>query len=103
MQTFNLNKMQAYPYAERNKNVFFKRPEFKTRLIELHEGGSMPECVMESFVIFVVLEGEAVVSVNDSENRLGTGECLITEPAVISMKTKTGVKIMGVQINKKGD
>lgn len=103
MQVFDLNSMKAKSYEQRDQNVFFEKPEFKTRIIELDAGGEMPDCEMESFVVFVVLEGKAKVRINDTEKSLGKGECLITDPAIISMKTDKGVKIMGIQINKKGD
>ncbi|MDW7681317.1 MAG: hypothetical protein SCK70_12185, partial [bacterium] len=87
----------------RNKNVFFQAPEFKARIIELPAGGSMPDCEMESYVAFTVIQGAATVSVNGEETLLQTGQCLIIEPATLSMKTEDGVKMTGFQINKKSD
>lgn len=101
MQIFNLKTMQVYPYEQRDKNVFYRSPEFKARIIELPPGGSMPDCDMESYVVFTVIQGTATVNVNEKESRLQDGECLITEPALLSMKTQDGVKIMGLQISKK--
>ena len=101
MKVYDLKTMQSYPYEERNKNVFYKAKEFKTRIIELPPGGVMPTCEMESYVIFFVVCGAAEVSVNGETANLETGQCLITEPATLAMKTKDGVKIMGVQIEKR--
>lgn len=98
MQIFNLNTMKAYPYEEREKNVFYKAEEFKTRIIELLPGEGIPECEMSSYVIFYVLEGEAEVAVNQEKAVVKKEQCLITEPATLSMKTDKGVKIMGIQI-----
>ena len=55
----------------------------------------MPVCEMASHVIFFVLNGEATVTVTLKEK-----QCLITEPSTLSMKTTSGVRIMGVQIAK---
>ena len=44
MQAFNLKIMKSHPYEERDKNVFYKANEFKTRIIELLPGGEMPTC-----------------------------------------------------------
>jgi len=100
MKVFDLNAMHAYPYDERDKNVLFQNPEFKIRIIELPSGGTMPDCKMSSHVVFVVVEGSATVTVNQEEEVLKTGQCLITEPATLSMRTDTGVKILGIQITK---
>lgn len=100
MKIFDLNSMRSYPYEERQKNVFYKAKEFKTRIIELPSGGEMPTCEMESYVIFSIITGAAEVSVNGEIANLKKGQCLITEPATLSMKTKDGVKIVGIQIEK---
>lgn len=98
MQVFDLNTMKAKSYEQRDQNVFFEKPEFKTRIIELDAGGEMPDCEMESYVIFYVISGTVTVFVNGEAHQLEKGKCLITEPAVLSMKTNAGVKVMGVQI-----
>ena len=100
MNVFDLNKMVSFPYKEREKNVFFKAKEFKMRIIELPGGGKMPECDMESFVIFYVIEGSTDVHINQEIHTLKAGQCLVSEPARISMATQSGVKIMGVQVQK---
>ncbi len=100
MKVYDLKTMQSYPYEERGKNVFYKAKEFKARIIELSAGEEMPTCEMESHVIFYVVNGKAKVSVNEETANIETGQCLITEPATLSMKTTDGVKIMGIQIDK---
>lgn len=98
MKTFDLHTMAAAPYEERDSNVFYQSPEFKARIIELPAGGSMPDCEMESYVVFTAIEGEATVKVNGEKTGLQAGQCLITEPATLSMETGNGVKILGLQI-----
>ena len=100
MQVFHLKTMVSYPYEEREKNVFYKAEEFKARVIELPPGGEMPTCEMVSYVVFYVLGGEAEVKVGQEKATIKEGQCLITEPATLSMKTGNGVKIMGIQIVK---
>jgi len=100
MRVFDLNEMLAYPYDEREKNVFYQTKEFKARIIELPPGGQIPTCEMASHVIFYVLGGEARVMVNSEFVVLKEKQCLITEPATISMKTENGVRLMGMQIAK---
>ncbi|MDD5500599.1 MAG: hypothetical protein PHH57_02805 [Candidatus Omnitrophica bacterium] len=100
MQVFDLNEMKAFPYEQREGNVFYQSKEFKTRIIELPPSGQMPTCEMESHVIFYGLDGEVRVTVNSETVVLKDKHCLITEPATISMITEKGAKLMGIQIAK---
>mgnify|MGYP000070600911 CR=1 FL=1 len=100
MQVFDLKTMKAYPYEERDKNIFYKAKEFKTRIIELPPGGEMPTCEMVSYVIFYVIEGTAEVRVGQEKVNIKEGQCLITEPAKLAMKTNDGVKIIAIQVVK---
>ena len=100
MQIFDLDTMKSHPYEERDKNVFFKAKEFKTRIVELPPGGAMPTCDMASYVVFFIVHGSAEVTVNQEKVNLKEGQCLISEPATLSMKTEKGVKIMALQIER---
>ena len=100
VKIFELDEMKVFSYEQREKNVFYQTKEFKTRIIELPPGGQMPVCEMESHVIFFVLNGEVKVTVNSESAELKEKQCLITEPATLSMKTIGGVRILGVQIQK---
>ena len=100
MKVYDLSSMKAYPYAQRERNVFHQTGEFKTRIIELPPGGAMPECRMSSHVVFLVLEGQARVRVNGEEEAVREKQCLITEPAILSMSTDTGVRLLGIQVAK---
>lgn len=100
MQVFDLKAMVSYPYEEREKNVFYKATGFKARIIELLPGGEMPTCEMISYVLFYVIKGRVEVKVNQKKATIKEGQCLITEPAMLSMKTDIGVKMMGLQIAK---
>jgi quercetin dioxygenase-like cupin family protein len=72
----------------------------KARIIELPPDGEMPTCEMLSHVIFYVIKGTAEAKVNQEKIILKEGQCLITEPAILSIKTQEGVKMMGIQIMK---
>ena len=98
MEMFDLKKIKAHPHSERDKNILYSQSNFKVRIIELPPDGEMPTCKMESYVIFYAIKGEAKISINQDEKILSEGKCFITEPATLSMKTKNGVKILGIQI-----
>lgn len=100
MQIFNLAEMPAFPYEERDKNVFYNTKEFKVRIIKLLGKEEIPKCVMDSFVIYYVLEGKAELSVNEDKSIIEAGMCIIIDPGTFSLKTKEGIKIMGIQIKK---
>jgi len=51
------------------------------------------------FAVYVI-SGSALVTVNKEKRPLNAGECMITEPALLSMETEGGVRIMGIQITK---
>lgn len=100
MQIFKLKTIKSHPYEDRHKNVLYKAKEFKTRIIELPPGEEMPTCEMASYVVFYVIRGTAEAEVNQQKTILKEGQCLITEPATLTMKTQNGVKMMGIQIMK---
>ena len=102
MRIFNLKNRAAFPYEQREKNVFYQTDEFKTRIIELPPSGQMPTCEMASHVIFYVLDGEVKVTVNSETAELKEKNCLITEPATISMITESGARLIGIQIARSG-
>jgi len=98
MIVFDIKSAQSHPFEDRDKNVFYQAPEFKVRLIQLPPGGEMPLCEMTSYVVFFVVTGEAEVHVGQEVATIREGQCLITEPATLSMRTVDGVKMMGLQI-----
>jgi len=100
MQIIDLKAMISNPYGESEKNIFYNVEEFKARIIKLPAGGNMPTCKMDSYFIFYVIEGTVDVTVNQEKATIKEGECLISEPANLSMRTTNGVKIMGIQITE---
>lgn len=43
MQVFDLKTMPAYPYEEREKNIFYRQEEYRARITVLPPGGEIPE------------------------------------------------------------
>ena len=98
MKIFDLTNLAAEGYEKRNVNVFFQNDLFKTRIIVLEAGGKIPECQMDSFVMFYVVKGEVLVRKNDEFSVLRENQVFITEPALVSMETILGARLMGIQI-----
>jgi len=99
MLTFDIVHMQAHEYDQREKNVFYEKPEFKLRIIDLASGQSMLKCDMMSHVVFVCVEVE--VSVGVDKTTISRGQCLVTMPATISMQTTKGARLLGIQITSR--
>lgn len=96
---FDLMTLQHYPYEQREKNVFFGGKGFKTRIIVLPPGGSMPDCQMPTAVIFHVVDGSVEVEVDGEKHRLDVGHCMVGSPGRYAMRTAGGVRLLGVQIS----
>lgn len=98
MEIFDLLNLSAEGYENRNVNVFFQNDLFKTRVIALEPGGKIPECKMESYVMFYVVRGEVLLRKNGESSPLREGQVFISEPALIAMESVSGARLMGVQI-----
>lgn len=100
MKIFDIRSMQVSPYIEREKNIFYKADEFKMRIIELSANQGLPECEMNSHVIFMLIHGKVEVSVNHEKSILTEGKFLVSEPATFAMKAIEDSRLIGIQINK---
>lgn len=102
MRLFDFKKITGFHYEERHKNILYQTDDFKIRVIDLPENGTMPECKMGTHVVFVVMCGQVEITVNGKEYKLSEKQSLTSEPATFSMKTSKGAKLMGIQIQKSG-
>jgi quercetin dioxygenase-like cupin family protein len=98
MKIFDMMNLEAEGYEKRAVNVFFQNEIFKTRVIVLEENGKIPDCQMDSFVLFYVIKGEVTIQMNNEVALLKENQVFITEPALLSMESSTGARLMGVQI-----
>ncbi len=98
MKKIDLRTLLAHSYEERKKNVFYERPEFKLRIIQIEPGEIIPECRMDSQVIFLCLEGLVEVTVCGDKVELGEMQLLAAEPGHFSMKGLVRSRLLGIQI-----
>lgn len=98
MEIFDLMKMEAKDYQERFANVFYQNDLFKTRIIVLGAKEKIPACEMESYVLFYVVKGEVLLGKNEETSTLKENQLFITEPALLSMESTLGARLLGVQI-----
>lgn len=97
----NISENSGMPYEKRNKNVLYQADEFKIRIIDLPENGSVPPCEMVTYVVFTVMQGEVIIMGDGVPHHLSKKQSLVSEPALFSMKSSIGAKLMGIQ-KKKG-
>lgn len=102
MNIFNLMDLEVQPFERRGANVFFQNDLFKVRVIALEPGGEIPDCQMEEYVLFFVAQGEVCLKKNGEEVCLKANQVLIAEPALLSMSSVSGARLMGVQIKDRG-
>jgi len=102
MEIFDLMRLTAEGYENRSVNVFYQNELFKTRVIVLEAGGKIPECRMDSFVLFYVVKGEVQLRKNEETSLLSENQVFISEPALISMESQGGARLMGIQIKDRG-
>ncbi|PKM87188.1 MAG: hypothetical protein CVU85_06390 [Firmicutes bacterium HGW-Firmicutes-10] len=98
MEIFDLMNLQAQGYQNRKVNVLYQNDVFKTRVIVLEAKGKIPECQMDTHVMFYVVEGEVILHKNNEASVLKENQLFISEPALLSMESVTGARLMGVQI-----
>jgi len=102
MEIFDLNNITIHPFEERDKNVLSQAGRFKVRLIPVEAGGEIPPCKMEMTVLFCVLQGRGMITVNDESAEVEPHSLIITPPATISMKSEEGMMLLGIQIVAEG-
>lgn len=102
MEIFDLNNIMIHPFEERDKNVLSQAGGFKVRLIPVEAGGEIPPCKMEMTVLFCVLQGRGMITVNDESAEVKPHSLIITPPATISMKSQEGMRLLGIQIVGEG-
>jgi quercetin dioxygenase-like cupin family protein len=101
LEIFDLNDIFVHPLEERDRNVLFQTETFKVRLIQVDPGGEIPPCTMATNVLFCVLQGEGIITVNDQSNQVKSHSLIIAPPTTISMKSDEGMKLLGIQITTK--
>jgi quercetin dioxygenase-like cupin family protein len=94
MTKIDLSKIQYS--ADKNKNVLAQTEKFKIRNIELEAGQQIPECNMENWVLFYVRKGKGKIFINKKETIMAKESLVFTEPAMVSIKAKEAMKILGI-------
>ena len=102
MKIFDTTVKRGGPDTGKRTGVLHQASNFKIRIIELLPGRSIPPCGMADSVILYVLSGSANITVNGDVSAVGEGQGIATGPATVSMASKHGARLLGIQIQKLG-
>jgi len=84
-------------YPEKNKTVkLVSCPYFTTNLLDFTKSASKDYTGLDSFVIYVCVEGEFIVKYNDNDYSVKMGDCILLPQSIdkVQLETTTGFKIL---------
>lgn len=84
-------------YPEKNKTVkLVSSPYFTTNILDFTKSTSKDYTGLDSFVIYVCVEGEFIVKYNNEDYQVKIGDCLLLPQNVdkVQLETTTGFKIL---------
>jgi hypothetical protein len=61
-------------------------------------GEEIPPRIIAMNVIFCVLQGKGIITVDDQSNPVKLRSLVVAPPATISMKSDEGMRLLGIQI-----
>ena len=102
MNIYDANIRGVEPVTGKRTAVLHQANNFKIRIVELPPGGNIPPCEMADSAMFHVLSGSANITVNSEIATVGEGQGIATGPATVSMTSKHGARLLGIQIQTSG-
>lgn len=99
MNIYDLTKLELDPKAGGNCGAFYQNDLINARLIVLNAGQKISDAQVDSYVMFYVVKGEVTVTRNNETAPLHEKQVFITDPAVVSLETVHGARLMGVRIS----
>lgn len=101
MNVYDLTKLELDPNAGGNCGAFFQNDQINARLIVLKAGQRISDSQVNSHVMFYVVKGEVTLKRNEETTMLKENQVFISDPALISLATVDGARLMGVRISLK--
>lgn len=99
MNIYDLAKLELDPNAGGNCNAFYENGPINARIIVLKAGQKISDARVDNYVMFYVVKGEVTLTRNGETAALHENQVFITEPAVVSLETVHGARLMGVRIS----
>jgi len=98
---FDLNKLELNIDAEGNCAAFYEGDQFIARIIILEPGSKVQDRVMDSNVILTVIKGTVTLTRNGETAVLTEDQAFVSGPAVLTLSSDTGARLMDVRINNR--
>lgn len=95
-----LKKLVRFSSEGHTKNIFFESAKIKAQVMGLEAGQEIPPCRMDHDVIFVVLEGEGKIIVDEEEQAIEKTSWVFVpkEKETRSLKARTKMIVLAVQV-----
>ena len=103
MNIYDLTKLELDPKAGGNCGAFFQNDLINARLIVLQAGQKISDAHVDSHVMFYVVKGEVTLTRNGVTAALHENQVFLSEPAVVSLETIHGARLMGIRISTRED
>ena len=98
MNIYDLTKLELDPKAGGNCGAFFQNDLINARIIVLNAGQKISDAQVDSYLMFCVVKGEVTVTRNGEMAPLHENQVFIIDPAIVSLETVHGARLMGVRI-----
>lgn len=100
MKNMVLNELVEFSDLGHTKKIFFESDRIKTQVMGLKAGQQIPPCGMDHDVMFVVLEGEGKIIVDEEEQTIEKTSWVFVpkEKETRSLKARTKMIVLAVQV-----
>ena len=99
MNIFDLTKLELDPNAGGSCGAFYQNGLINARLIVLKAGQRISHARVDGYVMFYAVKGEVTLKRNDETAVLRENQVFISEPAVVSMESAHGARLMGIRVS----
>lgn len=100
MQRFNFNQNTSFKVTEPVKTDLLVDRKYKLVTIGVETGVTIPPCVMDSEMLFFVVEGRGSISVGSETLPIGRGDIIVVPPRVSrSISAEERLSLLAVQIH----
>jgi quercetin dioxygenase-like cupin family protein len=100
MEAHLLDNLIAFSPESHTKRIFFDSGPVKAQVMGFEPGQQIPPCRMEHDVIFVVLEGQGEIIIDEEKRTIAKSSWVFIpkEKETRSLKAKTRMAVLAIQL-----
>jgi len=100
MELHHLEKLVSFSPEGHTKNIFFESAKIKAQVMGFEAGQQIPPCRMDHDVIFVALEGEGKIIIDQEEQAIEKTSWVFVpkEKETRSLKARTKMIVLAIQV-----